>query len=153
MSKKLRIFDTNIFSSYKKQLTDSDIVKMSLSLVVFYELTATKIYPDKRRYWDEVFEEQKKNKTLVSPNSTDWQICSRTIWLMHRNNEGIGKDATAMQNDALICQSALSFSDETPFIVTDNIKHFALLADYLNDTRKAGQKKLEIISADEYFFE
>ena len=85
------------------------------------------------------------------PDQTDWHICSRIIWLMHRNNESIGRDATALQNDALICQSALSFSADTPFIVTDNIKHFSLLAEYLNDHRNTGQKKLEIISGDEYF--
>lgn len=152
MTKKLRLFDTNIFSAYKKQLTEADKGKMALSLVVFYELTATKITPAKRKHWEEVMQLQHKRKTLISPNETDWHICSRTIWLMHRNNEGIGKAATALQNDALICQSALSFSPEPPLIVTDNLKHFSLIADYLNDTRKVGQKKLEIISADEYFF-
>ena len=152
MSKKYRIFDTNIFSAYKKQLTEADRGKMALSLVVFYELTATKITPAKRKYWEEVLQAQHKRRTLVIPDETDWHICSRIIWLMHRNNESIGRDATALQNDALICQSALSFADDTPFIVTENIKHFSLIAEYLNDHRPSGQKKLEIISADEYFF-
>ena len=96
MNKKHPVFDTNIFSAYKKQLTEADKGKMALSLVVFYELTATKINSDKRRYWEELFKVHHKDKTLIVPSQEDWHLCSRTIWLMHRNNEGIGKDATAL---------------------------------------------------------
>jgi predicted nucleic acid-binding protein len=151
MIKKYRVFDTNIFSSYKDQLTEAEKGKMALSLVVFYELTATKIYPQKRRIWDQVLQKHNQDNTLIVPNEKDWHICSRIVWMMHQQGESVPKDATAFQNDTLICQSALAFSDNPPLIVTENVKHFSLIAEYLNDSRKKGNSKLEIISAKEYF--
>ena len=92
-----------------------------------------------------------QNKTLIIPNETDWRICSRIIWTMHQSGESVPKDATAIQNDALICQSVLAFSDNPPLIITENIKHFSVIAEYLNDSRKKGNPKLEIVGAKEYF--
>lgn len=151
MERRLRIFDTNIFSSHKNKLTTGDYQKMALSLVVFYELTATKITPRKRQNWETLIREHHADKTLIVPSLEDWHIASRVVWMMHGNNESISISATSLQNDVLICQSAASFSKDPPIIVTQNLKDFSLIADYINRVRPGKSSKLIVQSAREYF--
>ena len=131
-------------------MTD-DLENSALSLVVFYELTATKITPRKRQDWEKFLREHHKAKTLVIPSMEDWRIASRLGWLMLQHHEKIPLTATGLQNDILICQSAASFSDDPPIIVTENIKHFSLIAAYINENRKKTPAKLTVVSAKEYF--
>ncbi len=157
MKQRIRVFDTNTYSSYKNKITPLDVKNSALSSVVFYELTATKITSKKRRLWDSFFRYHAENKTLLVPTQEDWQICSRIIWQMHQNGESVPKSATIFQNDALICQSAISWHLENPAerapvaVVTENYKHFSLLADYLNKRLKRNEPKLLIVKAKDYF--
>ena len=157
MKQRSRIFDTNIYSSYKHKIKPSDVENSALSIVVFYELTATKINSKKRRLWDGYFRHHQTNDTLIIPTKDDWRICSQIVWQMHLNGEQIPKTATALQNDALICQSAISWHFENPgerppcAIITENYKHFAMLADYLNKRLKNNESKIIVVSAKDYF--
>lgn len=157
MNQRIRIFDSNAYSSYKNKLRPSDIQNSALSMIVFYELTATKITSKKRRLWDGYFRFHQNNDTLITPNKEDWRICSQIIWQMHLNGESVPKPATALQNDALICQSAIAWHLENPLerppcaIITENFKHFSLIADYLNKRLKKNQPKLIIVPAKNYF--
>ena len=157
MKQRIRIFDTNTYSSYKHKFKPSDVESSALSIIVFYELTATKIDSKKRRLWDDYFRFHQTNKTLLIPSEEDWKICSQIVWQMHRHGKSVPKAATAFQNDALICQSAVSWHLENPeerppcAVVTENIRHFSLIADYLNKRLKKNQPKLLVVSAKDYF--
>lgn len=152
MDIKRRIFDANIFSAYRERLTEIDAGKTAFSLVVFYELTATKIYSSKRRHWEMVIGEHYENETLIIPSFEDWVLASRLVWKLIQEGEIHTNLAVALQNDALICVSAMSFSPVVPpVIVTDDTKHFRLIADYLNDRRKKDNGNLVIQSPKEYF--
>ena len=157
MNQRIRIFDSNIFSSYKNQLKPRDYTNSALSTIVFYELTATKIDSNKRKFWDSLFRVHFASQTLITPTKEDWRICSQIIWQMHLNGESVPKVATALQNDALICQSAISWHLENPdenppcAVITENLKHFSLIADYLNKRLKKNQPKLLVVHAKNYF--
>lgn len=157
MNQRIRIFDSNIYSSYKNKIKPSDVQFLALSTIVFYELTATKIDSKKRRLWDSYFRSHQKNDTLITPTEEDWRICSQIIWQMHLNGESVPKPATALQNDALICQSAISWHLENPVerppcaIISENFKHFSLIAEYLNNRLKKSEAKLIIVPAKNYF--
>ena len=157
MNQRIRLFDTNVYSSYKHKIKPSDVENLALSTIVFYELTATKIDSKKRRLWDSYFRFHQKNQTLITPTKEDWRICSQIIWQMHLNGESVPKVATALQNDALICQSAISWHLENPdenppcAVITENLKHFSLIADYLNKRLKQNQPKLLVVQAKNYF--
>lgn len=157
MNHRTRIFDSNIFSGYKNKLKTQDFEKSALSSVVFYELTATKIDSAKRKFWDNLFRIHSAKNTLLVPTEEDWQICSRIIWQMHQNGESVPKAATAFQNDALICQSAISWhhansTKRAPCaVVTENHKHFFLIADYLNKRLNRNEPKLLVVKAKDYF--
>ncbi len=157
MNQRIRIFDSNAYSSYKNKLKPSDIQNSALSMIVFYELTATKITSKKRRLWDGYFRFHQSNDTLITPTKEDWRICSQIIWQMHLNGESVPKPATALQNDALICQSAISWHLANPAehppcaIITENFKHFSLIVDYLNRRLKKNQPKLLVVTAKNYF--
>jgi predicted nucleic acid-binding protein len=157
MNQRIKVFDANIYSSYKNRLKPSDLEKLALSTVVFYELTATKIISKKRRLWDDYFRFHQNNQTLITPTEDDWRVCSQIIWQMHLNGENLPKTATVLQNDALICQSAISWhlenSTENPpcAIITENFKHFSLIADYLNRRLKKTEPKLVVVPAKNYF--
>ena len=75
---------------------------------------------------------------------------------MHQNKENVPNDATAFQNDALICQSAISWqrahkNQSSCAIVTENTKHFLLLAEYLNERLLLDEPKLAVVPAKDYF--
>lgn len=157
MKQRIRVFDSNIFSGYKNNLKARDYNNSALSTIVFYELTATKIDSTKRKFWDSLFRVHTANQTLLIPTKEDWRICSQIVWQMHRNGENIPKTATAFQNDALICQSAISWHLENPAVrppcavITENLKHFSMLAEYLNKRLKRNEAKLIVVSAKDYF--
>ena len=157
MNNRIRIFDSNIFSTYKNHLKPRDYNNSALSTIVFYELTATKIDSTKRKFWDSLFRIHSSNQTLITPTAQDWKICSQILWQMHSNGESVPKTPTALQNDALICQSAISWhlenlAERPPCaIITENYKHFLLIADYLNRRLKKNQPKLLVVNAKNYF--
>ena len=157
MNSRIRIFDSNIFSTYKNRLKARDYNNSALSTIVFYELIATKIDSTKRKFWNSLFRVHSSNQTLITPTAQDWQICSQILWRMHLNGENIPKTPTVLQNDALICQSAIFWYLENPderppcAIITENYKHFSLIAEYLNKRLKRNQPKLLIVNAKYYF--
>ena len=55
MKQRIRIFDTNTYISYKHKIKPSDVEISALSIVVFYELTATKISSKKTSFVGRLF--------------------------------------------------------------------------------------------------
>lgn len=154
--RRIRIFDANVFSTHKNALTSNDYFNSALSVVVYYELTATKIESKKRRFWNKIVDFHRSQDTLLSPTADDWRVCSQMIWQMHQNRENVPSEATAFQNDALICQSAISWqradkNQRSCAIITENTKHFLLLAEYLNERLLLAEPKLVVVDAKDYF--
>ncbi len=161
MSKKRRphgfpIFDTNIYSSQREKSKPEDFNKALFPLVVYYELAATKISQRQKQTLDALRLFHEKNKTLLTPTKDDWIVAASVVWQLHqRRRTDLPDSATFLQNDALICRTAHVLLQKNPeqncFIVTENISHFQLIADCLNEPAKKSGRKLKIISGDDYF--
>jgi hypothetical protein len=140
-----------------------DLNSYLLSLVVWYEITATPIYQKKRTAWEQILNQKQQKNLLAAPTFADWHKSSRLIWEIQKSKRlSIPKDATAWQNDMLICHSAFEwyksdYQNHPPIlIVTDNIKDFAKCLDalhrhYAQEIKKNGLVKIELVSGDDYF--
>lgn len=140
------IFDMNVFVEYKKILTEKDIAKMALSVVVLYELTATTI--DKSEWqqftaWRKAF--TKLDRFLV-PNYEDWYESAKIASRIRHGEKSKAKGKTPknpntqkLQNDILIARTA--FANKF-FVVTSNLEDFQKIQQFLD---------VEIVSAKEYF--
>lgn len=151
-----RIFDTNVYSTFKNKLKPKDTFNSALSIICFYELTATPINRKRRKIYTVLLKNYQDFDALITPTENDWRVCSQAIWQMHENKEAVPKDATALQNDVLICQSAISWylADETRppcVIVTENTRDFDLIAAYLNERLDKDMPKLLVVRASAYF--
>ena len=141
------VFDTNVFHEYGKMLTDKDIAKMSLSVIVLYELTATTIDSSVwRKYesWRKSFEEA---GLLLVPSVTNWwesaKVVSRLRWGAKSASRGKtppDPNAYKLQNDVLIARTAAM---NECYVVTSDINDFHKIARYM--------EKLVIIDSKDYF--
>ena len=156
--KSLRLFDNNVLSGYKDVLTEDDLKASAFSIVVFYEATATKTKSQKAddekwQKWQKLLNYHLIHQSLLVPNYSDWQTCAFAMRAMQKKHQ-VAEKATDLQNDALICQSAISWQNENDavvIIVTDNVGHFSLIAKYLNDRLSKGKTRVLIESAENYF--
>ncbi len=122
------VFNTNVFLSYRKQMSKNDIATMKMSVVVLYELTATtNDKSDRQRYegWKKQFSE--KGKLLV-PTMSDWWEAAKIVARIRYGDKiaGHGKtppmpEAQRLQNDVLIARSAALHDC---FVVTSNTAIF-----------------------------
>jgi hypothetical protein len=129
---------------------------MLFPLVVYYELSATKVGEKRRQNLDQLRTLHEKNNTLLVPTKHDWIVAASVVWQLHqRRRTDLPDSATFLQNDVLICRNAHSWLQknigQNCFIVTENIAHFQLIADCLNEPTKKSGRKLKIISGDDYF--
>lgn len=129
------VFDTQIFSSYRQYLTRKDIGKMSLSILVLYELVARPIRQEVFEVFDQWRETAIKDSRLIVPTYDDIWTSAQAVRKMRlaeqRQHKGITpamENAAAFQNDALIARSAFK---KNCFVVTANIKDFSTLRKYL----------------------
>lgn len=161
MSKKKRprgkpVFDTNIYSSQRENSKPEDFENALFPLVVYYELAATKISEKKKQTLDALRLHHDKNKTLLIPTKDDWVVAASVVRQLHKRRQtDLPDSATFLQNDALICRAAHVWlrknTEQNCFIVTENISHFKLIADCLNEAVKNSGRKLKIVSGDDYF--
>ena len=150
------VFDTNIYSAHSKKAKHKDFHNALFPLVVYYELTAAKISQRRKQTLDALRLFHDKNKTLLTPTKDDWIAAASIVWQLHkRQRTDLPDSATFLQNDALICRTAHLWLQKNPeqncFIVTENISHFQLIADCLNEPTKKSGRKLKIVSGDDYF--
>lgn len=140
------VFDTNVFLEHRHKITESDLKKMALSVIVLYELTATTIdKSDLKRYetWRKQFD---RDGLLLVPTTEDWWEVAKAVSRIRHGEKSAshGKtppdpQAQRLQNDALIARTA-QMND--CFVVTANLKDFSRLRPYM---------KFKVVSAKEYF--
>ena len=132
----LLLFDTNTFTDYKHQFTKADYAHLVMSMVVWYELTATTIDNSDWQYYEALRLRAAKEERLLAPIMNDWRetakLVARLRWQDKR--EGHGKtpslpDATKLQNDALIARAAFLHGC---CVVTSNLKDFARIQTLLD---------------------
>lgn len=134
------LLDTSVFSTYKDQI-DANFDSFYFSVIVFYELIASTIDESAlQRYerWQSVLNKAGK---LIVPTKTDWLNTAKCVRRL-RHLKLINKNLAPakLQNDALIARAAAVHGC---FVVTENIKDFALLQKVM--------PKLDVIPAVEYF--
>jgi len=150
------VFDTNIYSRQREKSKLKIFENSLFPLVVYYELAATKINRRRRQILDQFRLLHEKNMTLLVPTKEDWIVAASVVWQLHRRRRtDLPDSATFLQNDALICRTAHVWlqknTEQNCFIVTENISHFQLIADCLNEPAKKSGRKLKIVSGDDYF--
>jgi predicted nucleic acid-binding protein len=141
------VFDTNVFHTFKKVMTDADIADMALSVVVLYELAATtNDKSDRQRYeaWRKRFS---MSGLLLVPTLSDWWEAAKIVARIRYGEKTArrGKtpplpDAQRLQNDVLIARTAAM---NGCFAVTSDTDDFLRIQTCLN--------KLEVVDAKEYF--
>lgn len=144
------VFDTNIISKYKNRISDSDLVNRLFSSVVWYEITATPIFSEKKKVWNDIFQRKLRQNLLVVPNVFDWFEASAILWKMRNFGGKHISNATDFQNDILICRSAFAWYAEKPRermpiqIITDNLKDFESIAKTLHKHHKTEMQKRDL---------
>lgn len=140
------VFDTNIFTTYEAYLKKDDFRKMSLSIIVLYELTARPIADETFKKFDKWRETYENKNRLIVPTSDDIWTASKAIrnlrLAQQKQHKGITptmKNATQFQNDAVIARSAFK---NGCFVVTDNTKDFDALRKFM---------RFEYCSPKDYF--
>ena len=140
------VFDMNVFLEYKHLIGDYYFLKMALSSVALYELTATTIEQSERQKYTAWRKNYTKLDRFLVPNSEDWWEASKIVSRIRFGEKSAAQgktpklaDAQKLQNDALIARTAYACKY---FVVTSNLKDFQKIQQFLN---------LEIVSADDYF--
>ena len=140
------VFDTDVFIRYRDFITDDDIRRMALSVVVLFELTATTTSPADLKHYENLKRQYEKDKLLLVPTLSDWWECARAISRVRHGQKLASHGRTPrdpkaqrLQNDALIARTA-QVSD--CYVVTANVKDFRRLKPRL---------KFWLVSAEEYF--
>jgi predicted nucleic acid-binding protein len=129
------VFDTDIFAVYRRHLTKNDYKKMSLSVLVLYELVARPINQDKFNLFDGWRKTAIDDNRLIVPTYDDIWTSAQAIRKMRlaeqRQHKGITpamENATAFQNDALIARSAFK---KNCFVVTANVADYEKISQFM----------------------
>jgi len=140
------VFDTDVFIKYRDSITDDDIRKMALSIVVLFELTATTTSAADLRHFENLKRQFEKDGLLLFPTRSDWWECAKAVSRLRHGEKSVShgrtpKDPKArrLQNDALIARTA---QVNGCYVVTANVKDIQRLKPYL---------KFWLVSDDEYF--
>ena len=140
------VFDMNVFLQYKRLITDYHFLKMALSAVVLYELTATTIERSERQKYTAWRKNFTSLDRFLVPKSEDWWESSKIVSRIRFGEKSAAQgktpklaDAQKLQNDVLIARTAYACKH---FLVTSNLKDFQKIQQFFN---------VEIVSADEYF--
>lgn len=146
---KFPLFDTNANIQYRKEISASKflIPKMRLSIIVFYELTATTVDNSSLQLYERWLKIAVEKELLLTPTMSDWYETAKVIRRLRfgEKSSSRGKtpkisNAQKLQNDALIARTAWT---NDCFVVTTDVDDFSLFLPFM--------KKLEIISAAEFF--
>lgn len=146
---KFPLFDTNSIIQYRKELSVSKVLitKMRLSMVVFYELTATTIDNSDLRLYEKWRKTLQNLERLLTPDMVDWYETAKTVRRLRFGEKSASRGKTPkishaqrLQNDALIARTAWT---NDCFVVTTDVDDFSLFLPFM--------KKLQIVSAEDFF--
>ena len=146
---KFPLFDTSSVVQYRKEISESKVLisKLRLSMVVFYELTATTINSSDLQLYEKWLKIAVENERLITPAKTDWYETAKVIRRLRFGEKSAShgktpklKHAQKLQNDALIARTA--WTNEC-FVVTADVDDFSLFLPYM--------KNLEIVSTKDFF--
>lgn len=146
---KYPLFDTNCIIQYRQTIENEKnlLGKMRLSMVVYYELTATTIDNSTLKFYDKWLKLFDKDNLLLTPSMLDWYETSKLIRRLRFGEKSAshGKtpklsNAQKLQNDALIARTAWT---NDCFVVTTDVDDFEYFLPFI--------KNLIIISAEDFF--
>lgn len=146
---KFPLFDTSSIIKYRKEISASKLLipKMRLSMVVFYELTATTLDNSNLQLYEKWLKIAADRELLLTPSMTDWYETAKLVRRLRFGEKSASRgrtpkisNAQKLQNDALIARTAWT---NDCFIVSDNLDDFSLFLPFI--------KNLEIVSGEEFF--
>lgn len=97
------VFDTSIFSPFKKQI-EKEIAFPLLPSIVLYELSATNIDESTLQKYDRWRKLLIKNERLLTPTANDWWETAKAIRLLYVKKTAPVTKLKSLQNDALIAR-------------------------------------------------
>ena len=133
------IFDTSVFSPFKKQI-EKDIAFSLLPSIVLYELTATSIDESTLKKYERWRKLLTKNERLLTPTANDWWETAKAIRRLYIKKHAPVTKLKTLQNDALIARLSVK---NNGFVVTLDVDDFEII--------RRAMPKLEVVSGD-YFF-
>ncbi len=143
------VFDQNIFTEYFKVIHNSVTltVKMRLSSVVLYEMTATTVSADDLDLYERLRKLHDKKGTLLTPDKNDWWETAKLIRRLRFGDKSASHGLTPklqhahrLQNDALIARTATLAKC---YVVTKDVDDFQQFAPFMPN--------LEVVSDVEFF--
>jgi predicted nucleic acid-binding protein len=137
---KLPVFDTSVFSPFKKQI-EREIAFALLPSIVLYELIATNIDDSTLKKYERWRNLLNKNERLLTPTATDWLETAKAVRRLYLKKTAPASKLKTLQNDGLIARLAVK---NRGFVVTQDIDDYEIL--------KREMPALEIVSGD-YFFQ
>jgi predicted nucleic acid-binding protein len=133
------VFDTSVFSPFKKQI-EREIAFALLPSVVLYELTATSIDESTLKKYDRWRNLLIENSRLLTASQTDWWETAKAVRRLYLKKTAPVSKLKTLQNDALIARLAVK---NRGFVVTQDVDDYEIL--------KREMPALEVVSGD-YFF-
>src|SRR5215210_3644583 len=130
------VFDTSIFSPFKKQI-EKEIAFALLPSIVLYELIATSIDESTLQKYERWRKLLTKNERLLTPTANDWWETAKAIRRLYLKKTAPITKLKTLQNDALIARLSVK---NHGFVVTQDIDDYEII--------KREMPKLEIVSAD-----
>lgn len=136
---KLPVFDTSVFSPFKRQI-EREIAFALLPSIVLYELTATSIDESTLKKYERWRNLLNKNERLLTPTATDWWETAKAVRCLYLKKTAPASKLKTLQNDALIARLT---AKNRGFVVTQDVDDYEIL--------KREMPALETVSGD-YFF-
>lgn len=133
------VFDTSVFSPFKKQI-EREIAFALLPSIVLYELTATSVDESTLKRYERWRKLLSQNERLLTPTATDWWETAKAIRRLYLKKTSPVSKLKTLQNDALIARLAVK---NHGFVVTQDVDDYEVI--------KREMPKLEIVSGN-YFF-
>ena len=133
------VFDTSIFSPFKKQI-EKEIAFALLPSIVLYELIATSIDESTLQKYERWRKLLTKNERLLTPTANDWWKTAKAIRRLNLKKTAPVSKLKTLQKDALIARLSVR---NHGFVVTEDVDDYEIL--------KREMPALEIVSGD-YFF-
>src|ERR1051325_3902032 len=133
-------YDTSVFISRK--LTDFHEMPQSflLSSVVLMEIAASAYDEARRKFYEGIFLQYKKDERLIVPNDDDWLLASKVLFLLTHARRRVQKGklqrlppgaSQRLALDVLIAVSARRWKAQ---VVTENWADFKAIQRYCNAT-------------------
>jgi predicted nucleic acid-binding protein len=133
-------YDTSVCISRK--LTDFHEMPQSfrMSAVVMMELIAGAHDGTRRKFYEEIFRQYKKNDLLIVPNEDDWLLTAKILFLLTHTRRHLQKGklqrlppgaSQRLALDVLIAVSARRWKAQ---VVTENWTDFKAIQRYCNTT-------------------